>query len=173
MANSSSTGKISPPQGYDRSTSMSRTHLGRSHLAGRQICGVCHHRFRPPSSQTNRTYLDDEHQWQQCASIDIWAESEESPRFSRDGKSLLMISSRDGGPNLYVLPLEGGEAKRLTNISTGIADPLWSPDGKWIAFSTDVYAECGDDDACNQKAKDTWSNGPLKAHIADSLLYRH
>src|SRR5262245_29479845 len=73
---------------------------------------------------------------------------ESSPRFSPDGKFLSMISSRDGAPNLYLLPLNGGEARRLTNVSTGVADPLWSPDGKWIAFSTDVYPECGDDDGC-------------------------
>src|SRR5436189_5097118 len=77
-----------------------------------------------------------------------------------------MISSRDGAPNLYIIPVNGGEARRLTNISTGIADPLWSPDSKSIAFSTDVYPDCGDDDACNQKARDAWSNGPLKAHVA-------
>jgi dipeptidyl aminopeptidase/acylaminoacyl peptidase len=50
---------------------------------------------------------------------------------------------------------------------------LWSPDSKWIALSTDVYPSCSDDDACNQKTHDTWNNGPLKAHMADSLLYRH
>src|SRR5262245_27351240 len=96
-----------------------------------------------------------------------------SPRFSPDGKSLLMVSSRDGGSNLYILPLNGGEARRLTKIATGVADPLWSPGGKWIAFSKDVYPECGDDDACNQKTRDGWSSGSLKAHVADSLLYRH
>jgi dipeptidyl aminopeptidase/acylaminoacyl peptidase len=99
--------------------------------------------------------------------------SESSPLFSPDGKSLLMIASRDGEPNLYLLPLNGGDARRLTNISTGASEPVWSPDGKWIAFSTDVYPECGGDDACNQKTHETWANGPLKAHTADSLLYRH
>ncbi len=98
---------------------------------------------------------------------------ENTPVFSPDGKWISYISSKDGGPQLYLLPISGGEAKKLTSISTGISDPVWSPDGKWIAFSSDVYPECGADDACNQKIADTWSKGPLKAHTADSLLYRH
>jgi dipeptidyl aminopeptidase/acylaminoacyl peptidase len=96
-------------------------------------------------------------------------DGDSSPRFSPDGKQLAFL--RDS--NLYLLPLAGGEAKELTSISTGVSDPLWSPDGKWIAFATDVYPECGSDDACNKKIADRWSKGKLQAHMADTLLYRH
>jgi dipeptidyl aminopeptidase/acylaminoacyl peptidase len=96
-----------------------------------------------------------------------------SPLFSPDGKWISFISSMDGSANLYLMPATGGKPRKLTNVSTGVSDPLWSPDGKWIAFSTDVYPECGGDDACNKRIAERWSKGPLKAHMADDLLYRH
>jgi dipeptidyl aminopeptidase/acylaminoacyl peptidase len=99
--------------------------------------------------------------------------SSTSPVFSPDGRRIAFISTREGDPNLYVMPATGGEARRVTHISTDVYDPVWSPDGKWIAFSTDVYPKCNGDDACNKRIAEAWSNGPLKAHMADSLLYRH
>jgi Tol biopolymer transport system component len=100
-------------------------------------------------------------------------QGESSPAVSRDGKWIAFVSSRDGAANVYVLPMEGGEARKLTSISTGAADPVWSPDGKWIAFASDVYPECGADDACNKKTAERWSKGKLQAHMASALLYRH
>ena len=110
---------------------------------------------------------------QDAKQLTIGDKGEYSPEFSPDGKWITYVSSKDGSPQLYLAPAAGGTARKLTNISTGISDPLWSPDGKWIAFSSDVYPECGGDDICNKKIADAWSKGPLKAHTADSLLYRH
>src|ERR1700733_11823174 len=98
---------------------------------------------------------------------------ETSPVFSPDGSHIAFVSGRGGSSDIYIIPTAGGEAAQLTHVSTGVADPLWSPDGKWIVFSSDVHPECGADDACNKKIADRWSKGPLQAHMADGLLYRH
>jgi dipeptidyl aminopeptidase/acylaminoacyl peptidase len=96
-----------------------------------------------------------------------------SPVFSPDGKWIAFVSGRNGSDNLYLIATNGGEASQLTDLSTGVSDPVFSPDGKWIALSSDVYPECGADDACNKRISRRWADGPLRAHMADHLLYRH
>jgi len=99
-------------------------------------------------------------------------EKDAAPVFSPDGKWIAFV--RDvSDDQLFVMPVGGGEARQVTHVSTGVSDPLWSPDGKSIAFSSDVYPECGADDACNKKIANRWEKGPLHAHMADELFYRH
>jgi len=39
--------------------------------------------------------------------------------------------------DLYVLPIAGGEARRITSGIAWDCQPRWSPDGKWLAFISD------------------------------------
>ena len=57
------------------------------------------------------------------------------PRWSPDSKTIALVSNRDGKPQLYLLPADGGEARQLTRFKRGIGGGLaWSPDGSKIAF---------------------------------------
>jgi serine/threonine-protein kinase len=52
--------------------------------------------------------------------------------WSPDDNQLAFYSDRTGRMEIYVIPATGGNARRLT--SEGGARPLWSPDGKSIAY---------------------------------------
>ena len=95
-----------------------------------------------------------------------------SPAWSPDGKTLAFLSSRDGNSQVYLLSMEGGEAKKLTTLSTGADLFQWSPDGKTIAFTSAVYLDCKDD-ACNSKRDEEKEKSKVKARIYDHLLFRH
>ncbi|MEN7972378.1 MAG: DPP IV N-terminal domain-containing protein [Verrucomicrobiota bacterium] len=58
---------------------------------------------------------------------------------SPDGKSMAVILSRDGNPELYIKSLRTGFLKRLTRTRRGNeASPCWSPDGNHIAYVSDT-----------------------------------
>src|SRR5262249_39342279 len=63
------------------------------------------------------------------------------PRWSPDGKRILFESTRSGDSQLWVIDLNGGEARQLTHVSTGASTAIWSRDGKRIAFVSAVWPE--------------------------------
>jgi dipeptidyl aminopeptidase/acylaminoacyl peptidase len=60
--------------------------------------------------------------------------SEDSPRWSPDGKQLAFLSNRDDSRQLYVISPGGGEAKRLVETKQEIQSFSWSSNGKQIAY---------------------------------------
>ena len=52
---------------------------------------------------------------------------------SPDGKTIVFDLLGD----LYTLPIEGGEAQRITSGMAFDSQPRYSPDGKWLAFLSD------------------------------------
>jgi dipeptidyl aminopeptidase/acylaminoacyl peptidase len=95
-----------------------------------------------------------------------------SPAWSPDGKTLAFLSSRDGNSQVYLLPMDGGEAREITHLSTGADIVKYSPNGKDIAFTSSVYPDCKDD-ACNSARDAEKEKSKVKARIYEQLLYRH
>jgi len=57
-----------------------------------------------------------------------------NPAFSADGQQLAFTSDRSGTPQIYVMSLGGGAARRVTYKGDYNTSPSFSPDGKWIAY---------------------------------------
>jgi hypothetical protein len=65
-------------------------------------------------------------------------------RLSPDGRYYVKQGQGNNGIDLFVGPVDGGEAKRLTFVGQGKAwDWAWAPDGRHIAFTSNQE---GDDD---------------------------
>lgn len=60
------------------------------------------------------------------------------PAWRPDGSQLAFVRTIDGKPQIFILPMNGGEPMQLTNYKYGASNPKWSPDGKQILFSSSI-----------------------------------
>ena len=79
-----------------------------------------------------------------------------TPRWSPDGNWLAFASNRGGEEktpmNLYVIPAEGGEARKLTDQKENVEEIAWSPDSKRIAFATRARDEAYEEEDEKKRA---------------------
>ncbi|MDP2876478.1 MAG: S9 family peptidase, partial [Holophaga sp.] len=97
--------------------------------------------------------------------------SSTSPQWSADGKTIHFLSSREGGRQIWAMDLAGGEARKLTSIGIGLGTPKLH--GNNVVFDASVFPESMADATRHKELSGHLENGPVQAHIADTLLYRH
>ncbi|MFZ0341136.1 MAG: S9 family peptidase [Gaiellaceae bacterium] len=65
-----------------------------------------------------------------------------APAVSPDGSSVAFMSTRTEKPQLWLLPLDGGEPRKLTDLAQGVGGgAVWSPDGSKIGFTAGPQEE--------------------------------
>lgn len=97
--------------------------------------------------------------------------SESNPLFSPDGTQVLFVAQRDEdkAPQVYVLPIGGGEARRVTNVPTGVAQPMWFHDGKSIAFLSRVWIDLDTFEAQGKRLKER-EDSKSKAQVWEAAV---
>jgi len=100
--------------------------------------------------------------------------AESGAAWSPDSRQIAFSARREGDEanQVYVLDLGGGEAARVTSISSGATSPVWRPDGGAILFTSIVYPGAGDDQA-NRKIAAERKALKYNARVYESFPIRY
>lgn len=93
-------------------------------------------------------------------------------RWMPDGESVVFLSTRGGSPQVWQLPLAGGEARQLTDLPLGVANLQVFPDGGRLLFTVDVYPDA--ETLAETAARDAEREASgVEARVFETLLFRH
>lgn len=96
------------------------------------------------------------------------------PVISPDGRYVAFVAQRaNDQAQLFVMPLDGGEARQLTDLPVAVSAPKWFPDGGRIAFSATVTSGYGGDFETLSEIREAELKKPVTARVTENRTYRH
>jgi dipeptidyl aminopeptidase/acylaminoacyl peptidase len=95
-----------------------------------------------------------------------------SPAFSADGRTIYFLSAKSGSMQLWAQPVAGGDPLRVSDFPVDVNAYKLSPDGRRVALSLDVFADC-EDLACTRKRLDDADEDKASGRIYDRVFIRH
>ncbi len=119
----------------------------------------------------------------------ISAQDADRPRWAPNGKRFAFLSTKEGGAQVWSADFDGMAGAvtgvhKLTAMPTEAGGELWSPDGTYLLFTSDVYPECDTpapnsstesnaEEVCNARKLKEAAESNAKGQIFTHLLYRH
>jgi dipeptidyl aminopeptidase/acylaminoacyl peptidase len=97
---------------------------------------------------------------------------EGNPRWSANGGSVFFLSTRSDSSQVWVIAVDGGEARQVTELPLDVTSLAVSPDGARIAVSMDVFADC-QDLACTSDRLTAVEESKTSARVYEQLFIRH
>ncbi|RZV41583.1 MAG: S9 family peptidase [Acidimicrobiia bacterium] len=101
--------------------------------------------------------------------------SSSNPSVSPDGRRLAFlgkpVGDDDARPQLYVMPLGGGEAERLTDVPLGVLDARWLPDGSGLVLMSEVYRDARTVEEAKDR-RDALKDSKVQAKVTEDRVYR-
>ena len=108
----------------------------------------------------------------------------QAPAWSRDGRTIVFVSWRDGNGEVYAMDADGSGPRNLTQNPAKDVRPAWSPDGRTIAFvsrrdgNSEVYVMNADGSGKRNLTRDrasddypTWSPDGRRIAFLRGRLY--
>jgi len=95
------------------------------------------------------------------------------PIWDSNNNGFYFVSHRTGTAQLFYMKFPEKSIKQITNFYMGINSPKLSPDGTKIIFNTKIFPELGVNEIRTKQLLENMDNGPVQAHISDSLFVRH
>ncbi len=94
--------------------------------------------------------------------------------WSRRSRPATAIKPREDVKQVYLLPVDGGEARRLTDLPRGVTGVEWSPDGKRLVVVSTSHASTFEADRRTRglaKAAEPGTPPPSDYRFVDRLDY--
>ena len=99
-------------------------------------------------------------------------ENDGAADWAADGSGVFFVSSRSGSPQVWFLPIAGGEATQVTRLPVDVSGFRASPRGGRIVVAIEVFPDCRDL-ACTRKRLDDRAEAKAHGQAYDQLFVRH